>query len=202
VPCAGEPSPLPDEAQAEGPPSSGATRSVPAACVPGEPVTILIAATPDSNVHAYAVEDALPAGWTVSACSHDGEFDPASRKVKWGPFLDRTARTLSYQATPPAVGAGVAYFKGTTSFDGASLAIAGPSQLSASGRVVLRRQSGGMVLSLAGREEARFVIETSSNLVDWTPVANVTLTGGSAIVPLPSNASEPQRFYRAVVVEQ
>jgi hypothetical protein len=174
---------------------------MPAAFVPGEPLTIRISATPGNDVRAYAVEDALPAGWTVSACSHNGELDATGHKVKWGPFLDRTARTLSYQATPPTDAAGLAGFAGSASFDGAGVVISGPHQSPASGRVVLVRQVGGLALNLTGRDGARFAIETSANLTEWTAVTEVTLTGTAVSVPLVPSSVEPQRFYRARLIE-
>jgi len=45
-----------------------------------KPVTITITATPgasSANASCYAVEDALPAGWSVSSINNSGKFDRA-----------------------------------------------------------------------------------------------------------------------------
>ncbi|MFN7928976.1 MAG: hypothetical protein U0Y68_13720 [Blastocatellia bacterium] len=51
-------------------------------------------------------------------------------KVKWGPFFDANARTLSYTATPPANTTGAKTFSGTISINGVSSATCGNTSLS------------------------------------------------------------------------
>ena len=59
-------------------------------------VNVQLTATLDSTVLAYNVEETLPAGAIPSTISHDGIFHSSSQCIKWGTFLDRTTRTLSY----------------------------------------------------------------------------------------------------------
>jgi hypothetical protein len=91
--------------------------------------TVTITVTPCTNTSAYAVEDVPPTGWTVSGINNGGSWDSVNHKVKWGPFFDNTARTLTYQVTPPAGQTGVVQFTGTASFDGADQATGGSSSL-------------------------------------------------------------------------
>jgi len=102
------------------------------AWAPGTPFAVRVQVTPNPSTLAWAVEDAPPSGWTVSGISHGGVWDSVNAKVKWGPFLDQTARLLQYTITP-AAGSGVRSFAGTASFDGHDVPIAGARSI---GRVV------------------------------------------------------------------
>jgi hypothetical protein len=106
-----------------------AARSLPACYAPGSPAAVSITTTPGAGTQAHAVEDAPPPGWAVSSISDSGSFDQVNGKVKWGPFFDATARTLTYSATPPSGEAGTRTFTGTISADGFSVAVAGTSTL-------------------------------------------------------------------------
>jgi len=108
--------------------SSTAVRSLPPDYEPEVAVDVGIEVTPDAGTLAYAIEDAPPAGWTVSDISDGGSWDDVNKKVKWV-FLDGTARTLTYKATPPAGESGTKTFSGAASFDGSSVAIGGDSEI-------------------------------------------------------------------------
>ncbi len=75
-------------------------RQVAPTYVPGEPLTVTLTASPAPSASAYALEELVPDDCTVSAISHDGELDPVNRRLKWGPFLDHAARTVSYRLLP------------------------------------------------------------------------------------------------------
>ena len=94
------------------------------------PVKLTVDNLTSSVVTAYAVEDAVPAGWTVAAISNSGVFDSVTNKVKWGPFVGNTPRTLSYSAKPPANATGTVKFNGTLAWDGANITIAGVREIS------------------------------------------------------------------------
>jgi hypothetical protein len=70
-----------------------------------------------------------PENWTVSGISHEGTYDALTRKVKWGPFFDDTARTLTYEVMPPADTTGTKQFQGTASADGENSPIGGPNTI-------------------------------------------------------------------------
>jgi hypothetical protein len=100
-------------------------RKLPPAYTPGTAVTVELRAEPPAGSRAYAVEDHPPTNWVVSEISNDGVFDPATGKVKYGPFTDTTARTLTYRVTPPDTATGRKEFFGVGSIDGASYRIGG-----------------------------------------------------------------------------
>jgi hypothetical protein len=102
--------------------------SLPTNYIAGVGLVVADIATPATNISAYAVQDTLPAGWTATNINDDGTFDAANATVRWGPFFDNQARTLTYTAVPPALASGVATFSGTASFDGSTVTIAGERQ--------------------------------------------------------------------------
>jgi hypothetical protein len=100
-------------------------RKLPPAYTPGTTFEVELRAEPPAGGRAYAVEDQPPAGWVVSSISNDGVFDAATGKVKFGPFTDTTARTLSYKVTPPVTASGRKEFVGIGSIDGVNYRIGG-----------------------------------------------------------------------------
>src|SRR4029453_10581288 len=70
-----------------------------------------------------------PAGWQVHNVSHDGVFDKATGKVKFGPFTDAAARILTYGLIPPAGVSGRHFFTGESSLNGAIYPIAGDDSI-------------------------------------------------------------------------
>ena len=101
------------------------TRSLPSGYTGGARFTVGLSAAPPTGTDNYALEDAIPAGWTVGAISHSGSFDGVNGKVKFGPFFDATARTLTYESIPPANASGTATFTGAASADGVNTAVLG-----------------------------------------------------------------------------
>lgn len=52
-------------------------------------------------------------------------------------------------------------------------------------------------VTLAGDPGAVYFIETSTNMVNWLPLTNVTLSGATISFNIGSNAGEPERYFRA-----
>lgn len=102
-------------------------RELPAGYSPGVSFLVTLRADPPEGTFAYAVEDRPPASWRVTEVSSDGAFDAANGKVKFGPFTDDAARTLTYRVTPPASATGRYAFTGTGSVNGALYQITGDS---------------------------------------------------------------------------
>jgi|GEM_PF-3834503 len=111
-----------------------ANRILPPGYAPGVELTVSIAVNPPSGAMAYAVQDTPPAGWIVdtSAISDSGVFDTNTGMVKWGPFFDSQARTLTYKITPPSSASGMATFTGSVATDNADEAIGGDSTITTS----------------------------------------------------------------------
>lgn len=92
----------------------------------GRAIEVVVQAAPAAGTRAWAVEDRVPAGWEVTAVSHSGRIDVETSSVKWGPFFDDQARTLTYTVRPvgtqPDDRVG---FTGIVSFDGQATAVTG-----------------------------------------------------------------------------
>ncbi|MGE3310269.1 MAG: Ig-like domain-containing protein [Limisphaerales bacterium] len=106
---------------------SKATREAPLRMTAGVPFTVHLDIEPSPSVALAFVEESLPENAVVSNITESGTLDPVQRKIKWGPFIGSTFRTLSYQVTVPGPSPRGALFSGTAAFDGESVPIAGPS---------------------------------------------------------------------------
>ncbi|MBL8203526.1 MAG: hypothetical protein JNM09_04795 [Blastocatellia bacterium] len=101
-----------------------------ASYTPGVGITVTINVTPDASTQVYAIEETVPPGWTVTSINNGGAFDNTNRKVKWGPYFDNAARSLTYVITPPSGETGNKTFMGSVSFDGVSFSVSGSRTLS------------------------------------------------------------------------
>ncbi len=111
---------------------AGATRDLSQYTGPGVSFVVSIAIDPPPLAYAAGMEEAPPAGWSVSAISNSGQWDAQSGKVKWGPFFDPSIPSeVTYEATPPSGAVGVLCFAGTVSFDGLDESVNGQACIAA-----------------------------------------------------------------------
>ena len=62
----------------------------------------------------------------------------------------------------------------------------------------LRRMPGGqMVLTVSGPAGGSYVVQTSADLVHWTPFSTNTIPPGGSVDVIDLNPNSPQKFYRA-----
>jgi len=87
---------------------------------------VALTVTPVGTVLAYAVEEYISEGLTPKDITEAGLWDANSRTIKWGIFLDATARTLSYSLTGDDGGYDLT---GAGSFDGWNADTIGESQV-------------------------------------------------------------------------
>ena len=169
---------------------SSVVRTLPLTFLPGLAFGVANVATPAPHVSVYALEEAVPAGWSVNAgtISEGGHFDAAHRTVKWGPFFDGAARVLSYEATPPGAAAGTFAFDGMGSFDGIAVAVTGarqtialpPAQANAIVRILpetLRAGASVAVTNLGSVAENVFVYALEETVPPGFTVSNITAGG-------------------------
>ncbi|MEO8429154.1 MAG: Ig-like domain-containing protein, partial [Verrucomicrobiota bacterium] len=154
--------------------------------VPDAPITVTLTVVPSTSVKSYAVEDQPPRGWAVSDISDSGVFDPMTRKVKWGLFLDDRRRTLTYHVVPPGRISAQTAFVGLASFDGMDITIGGEQQpiiLSADPAAVLtsidRSPTGTCRLNFRGEPGRQYRIQASDDLERWVELDRVGSGGGS-----------------------
>ncbi|MBI2947659.1 MAG: hypothetical protein HYY23_08425, partial [Verrucomicrobia bacterium] len=168
--------------------------------VPGEALTIELTVQPQATASVYAVEDRVPDGWTASSVSHDGTWDVRNQRVKWGPFFDGSPRVLSYRGHSPKDALEAVAFAGAASFDGRDLEVTGPRRTRASSRLGKLRflMNGRVELEIHGHAGARYTIEVSSNLADWSPLGTFIPVDRKLVFDDPNRSSRRQTFYRAV----
>jgi len=165
---------------------------------------VSVAATPAPTVSAYAVEEDLPPGLTPANLSQSGQWDAANLKVKWGPFFDATARTLSYTVSGSP---GTYTLSGVGSFDGASVAATGDSVITIPQPAGCRLKgvnaaNGSFSVLVTGPIGASYVIEVSSDLAIWQPFATNTIpASGSFNIADAIIRNQQPRFYRARAVQ-
>lgn len=166
--------------------------------VPGESISVHIAVTPQAGVSVYAAQDQVPAGWVGKNISHGGEFDAINGQVKWGPFFDNTPRELSYEILVAKEVKGSISFMGFASFDGDNVAVNGERQSKASHRLrgLSRRPNGDFELGVSGGVGGQLIIEGSSDLLTWTPVATTVNADGTVSFKDPGADLKSLRFYR------
>ncbi|HWH68517.1 MAG TPA: hypothetical protein VNT26_03990, partial [Candidatus Sulfotelmatobacter sp.] len=176
-------------------------RRAPTGYLAGEAFEVTIEVSALTSTLAYAVEESSPAGWQIQNISHGGAIDTVHSQIKWGPFSDATPRTLRYQLVPPPAASGPISFLGSASFDGANTPVAGPAVISSTSRLTWTSQpeKGRWVLQLKGDRDAAYLVETSTNLVMWTPLTVVTNSLGQVEIPAPLT-SQAQQYYRARLV--
>jgi len=169
---------------------------------PGAALGVQITITPHDSVGAFAVEERVPAGWTFLNADAGASYDPASRQIRWGPFYSGEPIALTYQIESPALVASFAAFLGHASFDGRSQPIPGArSVLAEDASTAVRfqgisRGAGTVRFVLGGPPGQVCQIESSTDLIDWTPHRAVfVLEDGTVEVQdhaLPTRA----RFFR------
>ena len=62
----------------------------------------------------------------------------------------------------------------------------------------ISRAGGSNQLTLTGPSNYNYLVESSSNLVDWIPTAIVANTNGTVLFPIPASTNSNAQFYRAV----
>ncbi len=156
---------------------------------------------PGSGVTVYAVEDTVPEGVIVRHISHDGRFDRVNRKVKWGPYFDSNARTLTYEITALETAPATIEFIGTASFDGTDVAIAGRrvaagGEAGTAAELSIVRSGTDVELVIRGVAGEEYVIEESTDLRAWRVVKSARAEADGSLrisVGAPAGAA----FYRA-----
>jgi hypothetical protein len=176
------------------------TAELPTQFQAGEPAVVAYQVEIASGLRAYAVEDQPPAGWRVVSFSPGGSYDAKNRKLKWGPFLDRQPRVLTYTVLPDLVSDGQA-FTGVGSYDGYRVRMLGRrtvgAEVPASEVVRLEVSTQPYAWSVRGQPGAAYVVEVSSDLLHWQPLTNGTTDALGRWIFLPGSDA-PCNFFRAM----
>ena len=171
----------------------------------GVSAPILLKVAPPAGTSAYAVEEKVPVGWMVTGISNEGSFDPGTGVIRWGMFLDSSARTLSYTLTPPPNVSAVARLGGQISFDGSVQEVYGATGVVSSDDTKLPTlsrcetdETGKVRLELSGAAGQVGVVQSSTDLIHWQDVATVYLPDGTVQIEDSAGASAA-KYYRLQV---
>jgi hypothetical protein len=116
-----------------------AVRTLPTHYLPGQPLEVHLAVRPGASALAWALQEIIPDGWTPSPSLTEASFDPRTRTLKWGPFLDPAPRDLTYQLQPGAASRSIAVFSGTAIFESTPVPVGGMSNLPARPSLLTRQ---------------------------------------------------------------
>jgi hypothetical protein len=108
----------------DAPSQNAATRTITGS--PSRIQTVQLAVSPASGVKSWAVQETLPVLLWPSAISDGGLWHMDSSTIEWGPFMDHTARNLSYNVSGMD---GTYNLSGLTSFDGQNYTTTGNSSV-------------------------------------------------------------------------
>ena len=177
--------------------------TVQATTPPQSRITVTLLPSPGAGTIAYAVEEQIPTGWEVLSVSHGGAFDTVQRKVKWGPFLDDGERELTYDATV-GTAQGPITLVGTGSFDGFNVPVTGSRVITIGSAGTSARWASfgrdgvGPFFLLNGELRRTYVIESSTDLVNWQVAQTVATDTSGQLLFRPSNSTGIRySFYRA-----
>jgi hypothetical protein len=180
-----------------------ARRFLPNRCFPGQTVEVKIKVESSANVSAWAVEERVPVGWTVSDISNEGRYDARTRSIRWGLFYTKKPHVLSCRATAPAEVSTEVTFNGLVAFDGIERPIEGDGWVVATDeknalriKSVGRHANGSMRLQVAGPANQLFAVEVSSDLVHWFEAGSRLLINGELEVEDDDAATTDMRYYR------
>ncbi len=175
-----------DATMAPAPPGGGSVaRTLPAHYESGQSVAVSLWVQPDLGTEAYAVLESPPTGWRATNINNFGSVSADGRTVRWGPFLDADARTLTYELVPPATARSNVVFSGTGQFNEVSLTTVGQVSLpwvSQESGTVTRMLSAtcqpGRTISITNLVAPNEAVTTYA-LEEWVPSGwTVTNVGG------------------------
>ncbi len=168
--------------------------------VRGGKVAAQIEVTPDPSVSIFLAEEQVPPGWVVDSISDEGVFDSINQKIKWGPFLDNSPRTLNYMVTLPKEGGLTKAFQGSIAFDGTPAAIEGIFELFPTVAVNLQmsgmNSQNGFQFNLVAAIGTMLKVQSSDDLKIWKTVGDISIQSQSIDFSIPSPQEGQRTFYR------
>lgn len=108
--------------------ATASARSSASSYRPNRAVRFTISARPN-RTSSWALEEKVPSGWTVKQIDSSGRLVARTNTIRWGPFSDNRARTLTYVCVPSATATGTQRFTGTVSADGKARPVGGARTL-------------------------------------------------------------------------
>lgn len=152
---------------------------------PNNPTRVTIRIKPPAGTSTYAIEESVPAAWTIS---DPGDGFASAGKIRFGPYYDNQERILAYTVVPDAADS-IASLSGMVSYDGLIESISSAVELLRAERI-----SGDEVrIHCTGASGNQYVLETAPSIDSeaWTSIG--TIENGQYIV---RTATASKQFYR------
>lgn len=159
---------------------------------------------PAANTRCQAVEIFVGRTAVVTAISDDGQFDPRSGILRWGPFLDDSIRGLKASVS----GANPLEFSGLGSFDGIDLKMLtlgsksnaeGPAASTPRLTAIPASAQGDVRVVLLGAANGSAMdLEVSEDMVQWRRIGTMLGNGESQLQVDTDAGASTRRFYRVI----
>jgi hypothetical protein len=160
---------------------------------------------PAANTRCQAVEIFVGRNSVVTAISDDGQFDPKTGILRWGPFLDDTLRGLKASVSR----ANALEFSGLGSFDGIDQKMVfhalksitnGPAWMSAPRLTAIPASAQGDVrlVLLGAANGSAMDLEVSEDMVQWRHIGTMLGNGESQLQVDTDAGASTRRFYRVI----
>jgi hypothetical protein len=159
---------------------------------------------PAANTRCQAVEIFVGRDALVSGISDDGQFDPRTGILRWGPFLDDTIRGLKATIS----GSNAPEISGLGSFDGRDLKLLtlgsksnaeGPAASTPRLTAIPASAQGDARLVLLGATNGSAMdLEVSEDMVQWRRIGTMLGNGNSQLQVDTDAGASTRRFYRVI----
>ena len=159
---------------------------------------------PAANTRCQAAEIFVGRNAVVTAISYDGQFDPKTGILRWGPFLDDTLRGLKATVSR----ANALEFSGLGSFDGIDLKMLtlgsksnaeGPAASTPRLTAIPASAQGDVRLVLLGAANGSAMdLEVSEDMVQWRRIGTMLGNGESQLQVDTDAGASTRRFYRVI----
>ena len=166
--------------------------------------TLKIHLGPAANTRCQAVEIFVGRDAVVSDISDDGQFDPRTGILRWGPFLDDSLRGLKASVSK----ATTLEFSGLGSFDGVDLKMLtlgsksnaeGPAASTPRLTAIPASAHGDARLVLLGATNGSAMdLEVSEDMIQWRRIGTMLGNGESQLQVDTDAGASTRRFYRVI----
>jgi hypothetical protein len=167
-------------------------------------MTLKLHLGPAPNTRCQAAEIFVGRDAVVSAISDDGQFDPKTGVLRWGPFLDDSIRGLKATIS----GSNALEFRALGSFDGADLKMLtlgsksnaeGPAASTPRLAAIPASAQGDARLVLLGATNGSAMdLEVSEDMVQWRRIGTMLGNGESQLQVDTDAGASTRRFYRVI----
>jgi len=162
-----------------------------------QPSSLILTTNFNAGIGSFAYKVSSETNWDFLNFYVDGVlYRQWSGEVGWATYafaLDPGLHTLAWS-----------YVKDPSDYSGLDAAFiddvnlpVGPPSIPPPQLQLQRQSNGSFTLTLTGQGSGQYVIQISTNLLDWQNLSTNTASGGVIQITLPANPANQEQFYRA-----